>query len=351
MSDDNNGYVPHVSPTLLEEQGDNSQGIFDHTFNNVSLKSGAVLAVYEVDDDKNVTKLGPEYDVMVIEQRQDQGQAGTIYKNCLATDAFGSIADFLEFKRRVPTQAQKYKDNLDPDQMNGAFVLLLCLDGQSEKGIILGGLRNPKRKDILNKASETHLEFEFNGVNIVIDKEGTFKLEYKSKTDNDGKYSDEAAGGSFIAIKKDGTIEIKDGNKESIVINKTSKTIDLVAEKDISNTTDANFNVKAKKNASIDATADLIMKAQGKAALTSGSTIDVKAQSQVMIVSPVQMFSANSMFQVTSGLVQLQAPIVQLGSGGPPAVTLQTQFIGIGNLGAPVLSQAIGPFSSTVFFG
>lgn len=349
MMDDD--YKPFVPPTLLEEQGEESQGIFGHTFNNVSLKSGAILAMYEVDDDKNITKLGPEYDVVVIEQRQDQGQASTIYKNCLATDAFGSIADFLEFRRRVPEKAKEYKQSLDPDEMNGAFVLLLCLDGQSEKGIILGGLRNPQRKEVLNKESGQHLEFEFNGVNITIDKEGTFKLEYKSSSNNKGEYSDEEAGGSYFAIKKDGTVEIKDGNKEAIVIDKTGKKIDLTAEADISNTTDANFNVTAKKSVNVTATMDLIAKAEGKAAITAGSTINVKAESEVKIVSPIMKVSADSMVQIQSNQIDIKGQIVNLGQGGPPALTLQTLFLGTGNLGAPVLSQAIGPFSANVFFG
>lgn len=340
-----------IPTTLLEEGGENDNGAFDHKFNNVSLKTGAIIAMYDVGSEDNKTNLGPEYDVMVIEQRQDQGQAGVIYKNVLAPDAFGSIADFLEYRRRVPDQVKEYRDTLDPDSMNGAFVMLLCIDGQSENAIIIGGIRNPNRPDILTDANGRHLEWEFNGVNFVIKDDGSVRIEYKSATDNDGKYEDEAAGGSYLEIDKSGKITITDGNKESIVIDKDGKTIALTAESDISATTDANANITAQQSINLTATADLIANAQGKAAITSGSQIDVEAASQVQIKSPMQKFSADSMFMVESNLVNIKGSIVLLGQGGPPALTLQTQFLGVSPFfGLPVISVPIGPFSTSVFF-
>lgn len=345
-------YRPFVPSTLLEEMTSGSEGVFNHTFNNFSLKSGSVIAVYEIENDKNITKLGPEYDVLVVEQRQDQGQASTIYKNCIATDAFGSISDFFEYKIRVADDPKEYKTTLDTDKMNGAFVLLLCLDGQSEKGVILGGLRHPGRKEILNKDSENHLEFEFNGVNFTIDKEGTLKLEYKSKTNNDGEYEDEEAGGSFIEINKDGSIVINDGNAEHIIIDKTNKTINIKSESDLTLNTDANINIGSKENANLTTEADLLLKASGKAAFISESSINVKAESQVEIIAPTQVLKADSMVQIESNMIQIKGQVVQLGApGGTPALTLSTQFMGVGNKGLPVISTAVGPFSSSVFIG
>jgi hypothetical protein len=46
--------------------------------------------------------------------------------------------------------------------------------------------------------------------------------------------------------------------------------------------------------------------------------------------------------------VQIQATKIDIGSGGTPAIIGTTQFIGIGNAGAPVVSSAMGPFSSVV---
>lgn len=344
-------YKPFVPQGLLNLQGSEEQGIFNHTFHNVTLKSGAILNVYETDDDNNITKLGPEYDVVAIEQRKNKGQASTIYKNCLATDSFGSIADFVEFKRRVPETPKEYKDNLDPDNTNGAFVLLLCLDGQSEKGIILGGLRHPNRPEVLTSESGNHFEFEFNGVNAKIQDDGSLRIEYKSKSNNDGEYEDEEAGGSFVEIAKDGSISISDGNEEAIVLNKTDKTVSVTAEADISATTKANVSVTAEQAINLKATTDIIAEAEGKAAFTIGSTLNVEAKSEISIVSPNQKFSANSTFTVESNQVQIKGQIVQLGQGGPPALTLSTQFLGTGNLGAPVISIPIGPFSANVFFG
>ena len=47
--------------------------------------------------------------------------------------------------------------------------------------------------------------------------------------------------------------------------------------------------------------------------------------------------------------IELNGSIVQVGTGGLPALVLSTLFLGTGNLGAPVISSAVGPFSSAVF--
>jgi len=47
--------------------------------------------------------------------------------------------------------------------------------------------------------------------------------------------------------------------------------------------------------------------------------------------------------------VTIDGTMINLGKGGTPAVTMTTQFLGTGNLGIPVISVAVGPFSSSVF--
>lgn len=342
-------YNPNVPDSLLEEHGDDEHGMHNFTHKNFSLKSGVTIRCFEIEDDRNISKLGPEYDVAVLEYQGDKGSSMTIYKNCLAFDRFGGLADFFESKYRTPTE-EKYESTLNGEKQDGSFVLLLCLYGQTEKAVILGGLRHPGRKDILTKEAGIHAEGEFNGINFKVNKDGELTLTYKSKTNNKGVPQDEEAGGTFVKMEKDGSIDLNDGNTENIRINKTDKKIAVNADSDIE-LTSASGSVKNKAGANfeVDATAELLAKAGGSAKLESGGAFDIKAGGAFGLKAPSGNMQFDSALMIKANAAQINATNVQLGAGGTPALIFSTQFLGIGNLGAPVVSQAIGPFSSVVF--
>lgn len=340
-------YKPIICSSLLSFEDEGDSGTFKHSYNNFALKQGVVIKCHEIDSDSNLNNLGPEYDVVVTEQDENRGTTSTIYRNCSSIDSFGGVGDFLETKFRAATE-EKYKTEQDPTKTNGAIVIMLCLDGVSKKGIIIGAVKHSKRKSNLTKDNGHHLEGEFNGLNWKVDKDGALTITFKSATDNEGKPQDDAAGGSFATITKEGSIELNDGNTEKILIDKTAKTIDLEAEKDISATTKANLNVKAEKSINLTAKKDLIAMAEGKAAFTIKSTLDIKADAPMMIMTPQLQINATNGMLVMGSQVIVQAPLVSLGPSPAPALITNTQFQGIGNLGAPVISLPIGPFSKSV---
>ncbi len=348
-------YKPFLPASLLEEHGQDENGTYNHDFKNFSLKTGVILKATEVDDEKNVGKISVEYDVSVYEQDEDRGVTQTIYKGCTFLDSFGGIADFMEVRRRAP-ENQEYKTDLDSEKQNGALVLMLCIDGVADKGIIIGALSHPKRKNTLTKDAEMHLEGEFNGLNWQINKDGELVVTFKSASDNDGKYADEEAGGTFVKIEKDGSVEVNDAKTESIRIDKTEETIDLKAAKDISNTTDANFNITAKENLNVKVEKDWMLEAMGKADLRIRSIVDITAEGTLTVKAPdYNLLIENSMFLKTNTFFMnaeraiLNNQITTIGPDPIPAVYLQTMYLGIGNLAAPVISFSIGPFSSTVY--
>ena len=70
----------------------NSSGMLDgfkKTYQNSSLRVGIIRETYGLKDLKNVSKLVPEYDVMVFEQNEDRGSTVITYKNCMAASALG----------------------------------------------------------------------------------------------------------------------------------------------------------------------------------------------------------------------------------------------------------------------
>ena len=337
-------YKPILPSSLLGKRDPMDMNFSKKLNNNTSLRLGVVIDIIDVEDDRNLSKLIPEYDVMVIENDNT-----SIYKHCMSFDTFGGIGDFFNAKLRKPKDSKKVTKSGSIKKQNGSIVLLLCIDGSSEQGIIIGAIAHPDRKNgKLTKDKGHHLEGEFNGVNWQIDKDGALTVKFKSASDNDAKYKDEKAGGSTVKMEKDGSIEVADGNKEKIRIDKTKKTIDIAAEKDVSVTTDAGVNITAKAGITAKATADFLADAGGSMTLKSAGAFNINASAALEVKAASVNLTSDGSVKVKGSAVQVSAPSIQLGDGGTPAVIMTTNFLGTGNLGAPVISIAIGPFSSAV---
>src|SRR5271165_5288695 len=111
-------------------------GGFNKTYKNYALRAGVVSTIYAYNDPQNFTKLSTEYDVSVFEQNEDRGSTIITYKNCLSSDGLGSIADYFEKTLRVNNTPSTVGSTLiNTTGQNGAVVLLLCLDGMSDKAI------------------------------------------------------------------------------------------------------------------------------------------------------------------------------------------------------------------------
>lgn len=338
-------YKPILPSSLLQERDNLDMDFKKKISENMYLRLGVVTEIYDIEDDGNVSKLVPEYDVMTIE---DDNTAN--YKNCMSIDSFGGVADYFVKKLRKPKNAKKVKESGSLKKQNGSIVLLLCVDGTSDQGIILASIAHPDRKTgKLTKALGHHMEGEFNGLNYKVDKDGALSILFKSATDNDGKPADSKAGGSTWKIEKDGSILFSDGNKESIRLDKTAKTVTIVAEADISATSDANVNITAKKNINAKSTAEMLLDAGGSFTAKSGGAFNITSEGPLSLKAPDMKVAVDNMLQIKATTVNVTAPTIMLGAGGMPALVLTTQFLGIGNLGLPVLSQAIGPFSASVF--
>ena len=339
------GYTPPIPSSLLDERDGDDFNYQKEINSKLNIKIGIVLDVIEADGSNNIYGLSTEYTVMTISDHNNQ-----TYNNFLAADGFGGIADFFNKKLRPTSNKKETLNKTELKNQNGSIVLLMCIDGKAEQAIIVGSIDHPDRQHgKLTKDKGHHLEGEFNGVNWSIDKNGALTVTFKSATDNDGKPQDTKAGGANLKIEKDGSIQASDGNKETIRIDKTKKTISIAAESDISATSDANVNLTAKAALNAKATADLLADAGGSFNAKSGGAFNITAGGAFALKAPNVSISSDGSAAIKGSSIQLSAPSVQVGNGGTPAIILTTQFMGIGNLGAPVISLAIGPFSSSVF--
>ena len=344
-------YRPILPSSLLEIRKADDMSFTKKLSENMSLRLGVVIEIYEVDNKENVSKLTPEYDVMTIENDNT-----VKYKNCMAIDSLGGIADYFTKKLRKPKDSKKVRDSGSLKNQNGSIVLMLCIDGSSEQAIILGAIQHPDRKNgKLTKELGHHMEGEFNGLNWKVDKDGALTITFKSATDNDGKAKDTKTGGTTLKIDKTGSVDVNTnltGDGETYIrMDKTNKDVGLKAGQHIGLTAKKNIGLTADAKINIKAKADILADAGGSFTAKSGGPFNITSEGPVSIKAPDLKIAVDNMCQIKASTVSISSPSIMVGDGGTPAVILTTQALGVGNLGMPVISTFIGPFSSSVFIG
>jgi phage baseplate assembly protein gpV len=194
--------------------------------NNFALRFGEVQEIVYPSDPRSASKTIIEYRVLV--QHTENGVSiTTIYENCIVENLFGGFADQLSFTLRADPSALKdsggKKTAGQPGK--GAKVILLCLNGQTNNAVIIGGLRDgsvdsdPKT----DKEKGHNLYFAFNGVQFNIDKDGQLTLTVIGATDASGKSSNEALP-STIKVEKNGKITASTkAGKSSVVLEQNGK--------------------------------------------------------------------------------------------------------------------------------
>lgn len=239
-----------------------AMGGFNKSYKNTPLRMGIVIRAYGASDDNNLTKLTTEYDVLVFEQNENRGSSIVTYKNCIVAEGFGSIPDFFEKTLRIrqglPTESGGL---INTKGQNGAVVLIHCLDGMSDKAIIVGNVTHPDRQTTLVN-TQPYLQGEYNGVNVEIANDGSVTLTFRGATDNDGNQVDSSQGNTVVKIETDGSFQL----------NHSTITFRLDKNGTATLTTNGDVNVNAQGNATVQCV-DLDVTASGKADLNiSGDT-------------------------------------------------------------------------------
>jgi phage gp45-like len=214
---------------------------FNKTYRNYPLRMGIVDKIYAYDDPNNFSKLTTEYDLLIFEQNLDRGSTILTYKNCIASDGLGSIADYFEKNLRQKTVNNNPAGILNTTYQNGAIVILLCLDGVSEKAVIVGGINHPDRPTNLT-TTEPQLYGEYNGVAVVVNPDGSTSLTFKGQTDSYGVPTDASQGPTTVAIATDG----------SFSVSHSKVTFTMAKSGDVTVTATGNINVTAQGTATVD---------------------------------------------------------------------------------------------------
>lgn len=336
-----------VLPSSLFTE-DEMKGIssFNKRYRNFGLKMGSVINIIETDDPRNTTGMFPEYDVAVVEKELDVSYSLVVYRNCIRTDGLGGKAEYIDFKLRAPTESGE-EGNQDMNKHNGSIVLLNCLDGTSTQAVITGSVQHPERQNILDKEKGHAFIAEFNGLQIQIDQEGAFSVVFQGATDNDGKPLKQDVGGSFFKITENGSLEIGDDNGEIIVLDKENQELIVTAKKNAKIEIGEELEFKVGKGVNLDVGEDLISKIEGSVEIEA-SSLSQQMSGKVSIESNSMEITAGPQLKAQATQIILDGMVMVGGMGGTPAVLMTTMFLGVGNKGAPVISNAVGPFSAKV---
>lgn len=201
----NGTVLPHG---LLGSSSDAGMAGFNKTYRNTAMRLGIVVKSHGVSDAANLTKLTTEYDVLVFEQLEDRGSSIITYRNCISAEGMGSIADFFERTLRVRQNTSDQSKAINTKNQNGAVVLILCIDGVSEKAVIVGSITHPDRKSTLT-GHTAHLEGEFNGVNIQVNDDGSANFTWNGPTNNSGAPVDSSLTPTVLSVAADGSFQIQ----------------------------------------------------------------------------------------------------------------------------------------------
>jgi hypothetical protein len=160
-----------------------------------NLKVGTIIAVRTVDSTEGLqlsgtmSSEGPEgvqhetvYDVRV----DDNNYRPFIFYGCRALKPFMGANNYFDMIHEAADMSATYVESAGPvggvfasapSSLMGSRCVLLCVEGNPTAPIILGFVQHPGRKSKITKAKGVHLEFEFNGLSVQVDKDGAFKLE------------------------------------------------------------------------------------------------------------------------------------------------------------------------------
>lgn len=277
-----------------------------------ALKIGNIEEIIYPDDKRNIRKNKIEYTVQVKERQGNRGFVVTRYRNVVTSDLFGGIADSIEFTHRPSTSQTEQ----DPIFRDGSSVILLCLHGDTSQAFIVGGMRHNSQKKKISKKERGHFfEFEFNGVNFEINKDGEMAITYKGKTDIDGTQQAKSTSPTVININKDGDFSISDNEKQRISMSRKNKKIRISSGNDKEDFIEID---KAKKDITQEMANDAIENiGRDKKTTVKGSKKAKIAKDSDTQIGGSRTDKIGSTWKVTTGgTTVLTFPKILIGSAG-----------------------------------
>lgn len=301
--------------------------------------------------------------------------------SCVRTSRFGGIYNYEEFSNRGFTAGQDTSSSMR-SLLAGEHVIVAYLNGDSREGVIVGSIGHSGREEVIKskvgKSPKNSLEFlnrdsdfaqtkyasEFNGVETLINSRGEYRVTFKGQPTNLSKLNqapngakielpkyDDKVGSSYYEFDKTGSYLITDNSKDNgvqsikidkpngkiiITSGKTSLTIDkkeesyIIVNKKVTFNSSEEWNLNTKKTTI--KSSDLIQ-AEAK---------DIKIKGKIDQTGDVGIkgnIKQSGNCEITGDLKNTGQAL--LAGGSYPLIYDIVLTIGVGNLGAPVISSNI----------
>lgn len=296
----------------------------DGAFSNLAFRFGEIRDIIYPGDARSRTKNRIEY--MVEVQHRDGNGPGTTstYTHCGVSNGFGGKADKSRWTRRAG-KAEKGQAGLG----KGSKVLLLCINGETNNAIIIGGLDDEADEEGDSKDLGHHGFWEFNGIRADVNKDGELTVTFKGPTNADGALADGATSsdsGTTLQLLKDGSAVVAHDGQE-VRIDHHGKQIQVKADSNVTiksagvlvgNATDQTAlfstyrSAESTKHQTMEGQLTSIATSIGIAggALTSASALHVIPVAGPIIASPLLATAGASLTSLAPMFAALQAALI-----------------------------------------
>lgn len=237
-----------VIPSYLQVLNRGEARGWSDNLEDLTLRLGEVKALVYPDEELSYGKRALEY---VVDVQYRNGTSDTVtstYRGVTTSTVFGGVADSFRATLRPDDNTKDPSNNIGV----GSKVVLLCVGGNQQKALILGGIQDTGDETKAKKKDGHNLFFEFNGVRFTVDKEGQPTLLFRGQTKVDGSLgaaADKDASGTKVAITKDGNLTVSTPDDKQILrLNHADKKIEIAADEQWQATVGGELKFDVKKD-------------------------------------------------------------------------------------------------------
>lgn len=206
-------------------------------FNEDKIYKAQIDEVIYTDDERNKNGTAVEYNLTLLSFKANNAYRKIF--NAISLNSLGGFNDYSEIIYKPKTreivrgneQGKAYAENTDGD-----FVAVKFLEGNEQACVILGAWYHPRTNESSKKTkratkSDGHrLKFEYNGMDIEINKDGELKIEsLGGPRDTNGNLTNAGNGGILIKLSKDGKITLDTQDQAKITVDKNSNEVEIEA--------------------------------------------------------------------------------------------------------------------------
>lgn len=255
-----------IIPSFLGAIPRGMQNVGESLFSNGLLRMGEVKKKILPNDPSSDTKQLIEYDVEVVHRTGYQASATTTYR-CIAANGFGGVADRVHATFRADTKTEG-----ESSTGNGSKVLILCINGEQTKAIILGGI-DPE--EVSHSEKGHHYIFEFNGAKVSVNSEGEIEILHRGPTNADGsiqeQYQDHE--GTYVRFDKQGSLIVSGpGGEQYFKINHRDGQVELQADKKLLITSHGQTEIKSTDNTYVESENGIVQVLAGQGVHVGNAT-------------------------------------------------------------------------------